>query len=41
VPVLDNGHLDPDALDALLARGPRLLALVHVSNVLGTINPVA
>ena len=41
VPILDNGHLDPDALEALLARGPRLLALAHVSNVLGTINPVA
>jgi cysteine desulfurase/selenocysteine lyase len=41
VPVLDNGHLDADALDALLARGPRLLAVAHVSNVLGTINPVA
>jgi cysteine desulfurase/selenocysteine lyase len=41
VPVLDNGHLDSEALDALLARGPRLLALAHVSNVLGTINPVA
>jgi cysteine desulfurase/selenocysteine lyase len=41
VPVLDNGHLDAEALEALLARGPRLLALTHVSNVLGTINPVA
>jgi cysteine desulfurase/selenocysteine lyase len=41
VPVLDTGHLDLDALDGLLARGPRLLALAHVSNVLGTINPVA
>jgi cysteine desulfurase/selenocysteine lyase len=41
VPVLDNGHLDPDALEAVLARGPRLLAVTHVSNVLGTINPVA
>jgi cysteine desulfurase/selenocysteine lyase len=41
VPVLDNGQLDLDALDVLLARGPRLLALAHVSNVLGTINPVA
>ena len=40
VPVLDNGHLDPDGLEALLARGPRLLALTHVSNVLGTINPL-
>jgi cysteine desulfurase / selenocysteine lyase len=41
VRVLDNGHLDPETLDALLARGPRLVALAHVSNVLGTINPVA
>jgi cysteine desulfurase / selenocysteine lyase len=41
VPVLDDGHLDLDALDALLERGPRLVALVHVSNVVGTINPVA
>jgi cysteine desulfurase / selenocysteine lyase len=41
VPVLSDGSLDLDALDALLARGPRLVGLVHVSNVLGTINPVA
>ena len=41
VPVLEDGQLDLDALDGLLARGPKLVALVHVSNVLGTINPVA
>jgi cysteine desulfurase / selenocysteine lyase len=41
VPVCADGSLDLDALDALLSRGPRLVALVHVSNVLGTINPVA
>ena len=41
VPVLDDGQLDMDALDELLARGPKLVAVVHVSNVLGTINPVA
>jgi cysteine desulfurase / selenocysteine lyase len=39
-PVRDDGQLDLDALDALLARGPKLLAVAHVSNVLGTINPV-
>ncbi|MFL5860563.1 MAG: aminotransferase class V-fold PLP-dependent enzyme, partial [Solirubrobacteraceae bacterium] len=39
-PVLDDGQLDPDALGALLARGPKLVALTHVSNVVGTINPV-
>ena len=41
VPVLPDGFLDLDALDALLERGPRLVSFVHVSNVLGTVNPVA
>jgi cysteine desulfurase/selenocysteine lyase len=41
VPVGDDGLLDLDALDALLAQGPKLVAVGHVSNVLGTINPVA
>jgi cysteine desulfurase/selenocysteine lyase len=41
VPLTDDGALDMEALDELLAREPKLLALVHVSNVLGTINPVA
>src|SRR4030088_1659642 len=40
VPVLPDGSLDLDALDVLLEREPKLIALVHVSNVLGTINPV-
>jgi cysteine desulfurase/selenocysteine lyase len=39
--VLDDGQLDLEALDALLERRPKLVALVHVSNVVGTINPVA
>jgi cysteine desulfurase / selenocysteine lyase len=39
VPVYDDGQLDLDALDTLLERRPKLLAVVHVSNVLGTINP--
>ena len=41
VPVLDDGELDLDALDALLARGPKLVAVTHISNVLGTVNPIA
>jgi cysteine desulfurase/selenocysteine lyase len=41
VPVGDDGLLDLDALDELLAQGPKLVAVGHVSNVLGTINPVA
>jgi cysteine desulfurase / selenocysteine lyase len=40
VPVLEDGQLDLDALDELLAREPKLVSVVHVSNVLGTINPV-
>jgi cysteine desulfurase/selenocysteine lyase len=41
IPVTDDGLLDLDAFDVLLGREPKLVALVHVSNVLGTINPVA
>jgi cysteine desulfurase/selenocysteine lyase len=40
VPVLGDGQLDMDALDGLLARGPKLVAVAHVSNVVGTINPI-
>jgi cysteine desulfurase/selenocysteine lyase len=40
VPVREDGQLDREALDVLLARGPKLLAIAHVSNVLGTINPL-
>jgi cysteine desulfurase/selenocysteine lyase len=40
--VSDDGALSLDELDAELARGDvRLVALAHISNVLGTINPVA
>ncbi len=41
VPVTGDGLLDLDALDELLAQAPKLLAVTHVSNVLGTINPIA
>ncbi len=41
VPVLDDGSLDMDALAALLEHGPKLVAVAHVSNVLGTLNPLA
>jgi cysteine desulfurase / selenocysteine lyase len=40
VPVDDEGRLVLDELDRLLALGPRLVGVVHVSNVLGTVNPV-
>ncbi len=41
VPIDDEGLLVDEELDALLERGPKLLAVAHVSNVLGTINPIA
>jgi cysteine desulfurase/selenocysteine lyase len=40
VPVTDGGELDHAALSALLARRPKLLCLAHMSNVLGTVNPI-
>src|SRR5262245_26540705 len=39
-PIDDEGRLDMDAFAALLERGPRLVCVAHVSNVLGTINPI-
>ena len=36
----DEGRLDLDSLDEVLARGPKLLAVAHVSNVLSTVNPI-
>ncbi|MDP3855516.1 aminotransferase class V-fold PLP-dependent enzyme [Phenylobacterium sp.] len=41
IPVLDDGRLDIEALPGLLTDKTRVVALTHMSNVLGTINPVA
>ncbi|GGA66146.1 hypothetical protein GCM10011369_04620 [Neiella marina] len=41
IPVLANGELDQQVFQQQLRRRPKLVALTHVSNVLGTINPVA
>ncbi len=41
VPLVGDGVLDLDALDRLLGPRTRLVAFAHVSNVLGTISPVA
>jgi cysteine desulfurase / selenocysteine lyase len=40
-PVTDEGRLDLDAFASLLERAPKLVCIAHVSNVLGTINPVS
>ena len=37
----DQGMLELDALPGLLSHRTRLVALTHVSNALGTVNPVA
>jgi cysteine desulfurase / selenocysteine lyase len=42
VPVsADDGSLDMAAYAELLERGPKLVAVTHLSNVLGTVNPIA
>ncbi|MDQ7030414.1 MAG: cysteine desulfurase [Ardenticatenia bacterium] len=41
VPVTDDGYLDMDALDRLLDERVKLVSVTHMSNVLGTLNPVA
>ncbi|MCB1559543.1 MAG: cysteine desulfurase [Xanthomonadales bacterium] len=40
-PIHQNGELDIDALKAAMTAEVKLLAVTHVSNVLGTVNPVA
>lgn len=40
IPVTANAELDMDAFDRLLTDKTRIVSVVHVSNALGTINPV-
>ena len=40
VPTLDDGSLDQQAYGALLSEKTKLVAVVHVSNAIGTVNPV-
>ncbi len=37
----DEGILDLSKLDSLLAKNVKLLSMVHISNSMGTVNPVA
>ncbi len=41
IPVTDSGTLDMDEFSRLLGPKTRLVSVTHVSNVLGTVNPVA
>jgi cysteine desulfurase/selenocysteine lyase len=40
-PVTDDGRLDIEAFQGLLTERTKVVALTHMSNVLGTVNPVA
>ena len=40
IPMDDRGVLDLEALDALLTPRVKVLGITHVSNVLGTVNPL-
>ena len=40
IPVNDNGELLMDAYKALLSNKTKLVSVVHVSNSLGTVNPI-
>ncbi len=40
IPVDDNGDLDMKAYKSLLSEKTKMVAVVHVSNALGTVNPV-
>ena len=40
IPITDKGELDLDAFATLLSDRTRIVSVVHVSNVLGTVNPI-
>ena len=40
IPLTDEGRLNLAALDAVVTRRTKVVAFTHVSNVLGTVNPV-
>jgi len=40
VPIFDTGELDVEAFDRLLSSNTKMVAFPHVSNALGTVNPI-
>ena len=40
IPMDDSGKLDLEAYEALFSENTKLVSIAHVSNVLGTVNPV-
>ncbi len=41
IPINDRGELEMDAFHAMLSGRIKMMGIVHVSNALGTVNPVA
>jgi cysteine desulfurase/selenocysteine lyase len=41
VPITDEGYLDMDAAEEMITDDTQMVSVVHVSNTLGTVNPVA
>lgn len=40
IPLLKSGELDLNTLDQILSPNTKLVSIIHVSNTLGTINPI-
>ena len=40
IPLLDNGELDMNTFNNLLSENTKLVSITHISNALGTINPI-
>ena len=40
IPLLENGELDMSAFENLLSEKTKLVSVTHISNALGTINPI-
>lgn len=40
IPITDEGELDLDAFEKLITEKTKLVSVVHISNALGTVNPV-
>jgi cysteine desulfurase / selenocysteine lyase len=40
IPITDDGYLDLTDIDNIIAANTKLVAVTHMSNVLGTINPI-
>ena len=41
VPITDDGELRMDEFEALISDRTKIVGVVHVSNALGTVNPIA